>query len=256
MSLKQPIVLIGVGEMGSVFARALLRQGHPVYPVTRQTPQSEIAAQLPNPEMVLVAVAEKDLHAVLEQIPSAWRDDIALLQNELLPRDWKQHQLLDPTVISVWFEKKKGRDSKVLLASPTYGPKAQLLVDSLATLEIPARVVDSEAELLFELVLKNVYIVTTNVSGLLTNGTVHELWRDHRELAVEVANEVMDIQASLTGAEPNRARVLEGMVKAFEADPDHKCMGRSAPERLRRAIHQADAAGLSVPRLREIQKAL
>ena len=42
------------------------------------------------------------------------------------------------------------------------------------------------------------------------------------------------------------------MLTAFEGDPEHNCMGRSAPARLARAIRQADAAGLDVPRLREI----
>ncbi len=31
---------------------------------------------------------------------------------------------VQPTVISVWFEKKKGRDVKVLIPSPAYGPAA------------------------------------------------------------------------------------------------------------------------------------
>ena len=54
--MKQPVVLIGVGEMGGVFARGLLRLGHPVYPVTRDTDISALASQLPEPAMVLVAV--------------------------------------------------------------------------------------------------------------------------------------------------------------------------------------------------------
>jgi len=42
------------------------------------------------------------------------------------------------------------------------------------------------------------------------------------------------------------------MLEAFDGDPEHGCTGRSAPARLARAIRQADAAGLAVPRLREI----
>ncbi len=34
--MNAPVVLIGVGEMGGVFARGLLRLGHPVYPVPRE----------------------------------------------------------------------------------------------------------------------------------------------------------------------------------------------------------------------------
>lgn len=33
--MKPPVVVIGIGEMGGVFARGYLKNGHPVYPVTR-----------------------------------------------------------------------------------------------------------------------------------------------------------------------------------------------------------------------------
>ena len=33
--MKQPIVIVSIGELGGVFARAFLRNGLPVYPITR-----------------------------------------------------------------------------------------------------------------------------------------------------------------------------------------------------------------------------
>jgi hypothetical protein len=250
--MKAPVIVVGIGEMGSVFARALLRSGHPVYPVTRHTDLAAAAQRLPTPELVLVAVAENDLHAVLQQMPAAWHTRLALLQNELLPGDWQQYGYTNPTVISVWFEKKKGQDVKVLIPSPVFGPGAELLQGSLAGLDIPARILASEDELLFELVVKNVYIVTTNCAGLVTGGTVSELWANHRELAETVAREVIQIQETLTGQQFQADELIAAMLKAFAGDPDHGCMGRSAPARLARALQQADAAGLAVPRLREI----
>ena len=250
--MKSPVIVIGIGEMGSVFARGLLRCGHPVYPVTRHDDLDEVARQLPSPELVVVAVAENDLHAVLEQIPPAWQQRLCLLQNELLPGDWQQYGFVKPTVISVWFEKKKGQDVKVLIPSPAYGPAAELLKTSLGSLDIPVRVLADESELLFELVLKNVYIVTTNCAGLVAGGTVSELWANHRELAETVAHEVIEIQAALTGRTFPAEDLIKGMLKAFDGDPDHGCMGRSAPARLARALQQADAAGLAIPRLRDI----
>ena len=44
------------------------------------------------------------------------------------------------------------------------------------------------------------------------------------------------------------------MLEAFEGDPEHNCMGRSAPARLARALSQADAAALPVETLREISQ--
>jgi len=250
--MKSPVILIGIGEMGSVFARGLLRNGHPVYPVTRADDLTEMAQQLPSPELVIVAVAEADLHTVLEKIPSAWQQRLCLLQNELLPHDWQQYGFIKPTVISVWFEKKKGQDVKVLIPSPVFGPAADLLKTSLGTLDIPVRILANDSELLFELVLKNVYIVTTNCAGLVTGGTVSELWANHRELAETVAREVIQIQTALTGQEFQADELITGMTQAFDGDPDHGCMGRSAPARLARALQQADEANLDVPQLRKI----
>jgi hypothetical protein len=238
--------------MGGVFSRGLLRAGHPVYPANRGSDLAAIARQLPAPELVLVAVTENELPAVLENLPSAWFSRIGLLQNELLPADWQQYGITHPTVISVWFEKKAGRDVRILLPSPVYGPAAEVLRDSLQTLGIPTRLLAGESELLFELVLKNVYIVTTNCAGLATGGTVSELWAEHRELAEGVAREVIGIQEFLVGQSLPADELIEGMLKAFVGDPDHQCMGRSAPSRLARALQQADAAGLEVPLLRQI----
>lgn len=250
--MKSPVVLVGIGEMGGVFARGLLRAGHPVYPVTRRSDMAALASAIPDPALVLVAVAENDLHPMLEELPSPWSRRIALLQNELLPHDWQQHGLAQPTVISVWFEKKRGRDVKVLLPSPVFGPGAEILRHALAAIDIPVRILDDAAALLFELVLKNVYIVTTNCAGLVTGGTVSELWANHRDLAEGIAREVVRIQESLVGQPLPADDLITGMVKAFEGDPEHGCMGRSAPARLARALQQADAANLEVPHLRDV----
>lgn len=250
--MKSPVVMIGVGEMGGVFARGILRSGHPIIPVTRTTNIEEAASNQPRPEAVIVTVGEKDLHPVLESLPEPWRDHLILIQNELLPRDWAAHNLNNPTVISVWFEKKPGQDYKILISSPVFGPQATLVQQALANINIPCHQLDSEDALLFELVCKNVYILTTNIAGLEAGGTVSELWNKHEKLARQVANDVMDLQEWLTQTRFDREKLIASMLKAFDGDPDHKCMGRSAPARLERALDVADEAGLTVPKLREI----
>jgi len=250
--MKSAIVVIGIGEMGSVFARGFLRNGHPVHPITRSDDIAAAASEIPEPELVLVAVAEGDLHPTLEQIPNAWRNKLALLQNELLPRDWQQHRLEQPTVISVWFEKKKGQDSKVIIPSPVFGPHAALIKEGLESIDIACNVLNNEDELLYELVRKNVYILTSNIAGMITGGTVSELWHDHHPFSTRVTNEVIDLQEHLTGTTLQRSELIEGMVEAFDGDPDHKCMGRSAPARLARALALAAEAGIDTPTLKEI----
>ncbi len=248
--MKQPVVLIGVGEMGGVFARGFLRLGHPVYPVTRQTDPQAVAEVAPAPEAVIVAVGEKDLQPVLENLPEAWRNRLVLLQNELLPADFAH--LPDVTVISVWFEKKPGMDFKVIQPSPAFGSRATLLAEALGTLGIAVRVLENEQQLLFELVLKNLYILTTNIAGLEAGGTVGELWRDHRELARSVAEEVIALQEALTGERFDHQALIDAMVTAFEGDPRHKCMGRSAPARLERALAHGRELGVDLPTLSRI----
>lgn len=250
--MQDPVIVIGTGEMGGVFTRGLLRLGHPIFPVNRHTDLDKVSAAVPAPRLVLVAVGENDLHSTLDNIPKQWHAHLGLLQNELLPPDWKQHNISNPTVISVWFEKKKGQDFRILIPSPVYGPQARLLENALAKLEIPAWELDSEEELEFELVRKNVYILTTNIAGLVIGGTVDDLWFKHEDLARQVANEVMDVQAWLVGHPLERERLIEGMVDGIKGDLQHKCMGRSAPGRLARAIQYADQADLKVPKLREI----
>lgn len=250
--MKDPVVLIGIGEMGGVFARGLLRRAHPVFPVTRAVDMESVARKVPTPALALVAVAEDDLHAVLERLPHPWRTRLGLLQNELLPRDWIAHGLTAPTVISVWFEKKKGQDVKVIVPSPVYGPRARLLADALQSLEIPSVALSGEEELEFELVRKNLYILTTNIAGLEVGGTVGQLWSQHRQLGEAVAADVLSIQEALVGHPLPRERLVTAMVEAFEGDPEHRCMGRSAPQRLQRALDQARAAALEVPTLERI----
>ncbi|MDO9007239.1 MAG: hypothetical protein Q7U80_03360 [Thiobacillus sp.] len=246
------VVVIGLGQLGRVFSGGLLRVGCSVVPVNRGDDMFTVAHAHPDPALVLVAVAESDLHMVLAAMPGAWRPRVALIQNELLPRDWEKYHYTAPTVISVWFEKKKGIDAKPLIASPVAGPGAGLLVRALAAIELPAREVAAGDALLFELVRKNVYILTTNIAGLRTGGTVAELWAQHESFTRQVANEVMDIQDALTGTRHDRAALIAGMLEAFEGDPQHVCTGRSAPARLARAIGHADAFGLAVPTLRAL----
>ena len=254
----QPVVIIGIGELGGVFAKSFLRVGCPVYSVLRRMNISVEAKNLPDPQLVLIAVAEKDFQTVMATIPAQWRNRIGLLQNELLPRDWESHNIKDPTVISVWFEKKRGMDYKVLIPSRVFGPKAQLVADALKEIDIPCNVLNTEKDLLYELVLKNVFVFTINIAGLvLEEGTTTEiLWTQHNQTAREIAGEVIDVQEFLTGMSFERDRLIGGLVEGINGDPNHKCRGRSAPGRLDRIIAVAGEAGLQIPKITEISELL
>ncbi|HIE40770.1 MAG TPA: hypothetical protein EYP76_05010 [Thiomicrorhabdus sp.] len=252
--MKDPIIVVGLGELGSVFARGFLKLGYPVQGVSRSMSIPSVAQEIPNPTAVLVSVGEADLQKVLETLPESWKNNLILLQNELLPRDWQAANIQDPTVISVWFEKKKGMDSKVVIPSPIYGKHATCVQEALTTLELPSVILNSADELLFELVRKNLYILTTNIAGLEVGGNVEQLAQQHSDLMHAVANDVLDIQDWLTQTVNDRQNLMEALMEAFKGDPQHNCMGRSAPARLMRALTIADQAKLSVPKLREIAK--
>lgn len=250
MALADPIVVVGLGQIGAVLAHGLLRAGHPVLPVTREIPASAVARDAPSPALVVVAVGERDLGPVLDAIPDAWRAKLALVQNELLPREWESRGLPQPTVAIVWFEKKKDTGIRVVRPTVLAGPGASVLHAALDALGVPSYEVEIGDALLFELVVKNLYILVANVAGLDAGGTTSALWRDHRALAETIASEVLDVQEALAGRALPRAELVRQMGDAFIADPEHACTGRSAPARLARAIAHSDAHGLAVPTLR------
>ena len=252
--MKDPIIVIGLGELGSVFARGFLKLGYPVQAINRTMSMQTVAQSIPNPTAILVSVGEADLAQTLANLPQVWKNNVILLQNELLPRDWHAANIEEPTVISVWFEKKKGMDSKIVIPSPIYGKHAKLICYALSTLDLPSFILDSEEALLYELVRKNLYILTTNIAGLEVGGNVEQLAQQHSDLMQAVADNVLDIQDWLTETKNDRTHLMKGLIDAFNGDPQHGCMGRSAPARLARAIQMADQAKLSVPKLREIAK--
>ena len=250
--MKQAVVVIGMGEIGSVLARGFLKTGHPVYPVTRAMDIAEQAKHITDPAAVIVAVGENDLHPMLSSIPEAWQKNLVLIQNELLPRDWQQYDFPTPTIVSVWFEKKKGQDVKIVVPSPMYGPRAQILFDAFQSLDIPAEIITDETQMTTELVRKNYYILCSNIAGLKTGGTVGELWDNHQDFAKKVITDIHEIQEHLVNGTLNNDALTKAMLIAFEGDLEHGCMGRSAPARLARAIQIADEAGLHIKTLREI----
>lgn len=254
--MNDPIIIIGMGEIGGVLARGFLRAGHPVYPVTRKDVLREAHRHNPEPMAVVLAVGEAQLHECLHDIPDPWRDKLILLQNELLPRDWQAHAIHDPTVISIWFEKKKGMDSKALLPSPVYGHHAGLLLTALHEVNLPAREVHDLDSMTWELVRKNVYILTTNIAGLAVGGTVETLWQNHASLARAVAHEVIQLQEALCAQHFDHETLIQGMLEGFAGDPQHQCMGRSAPARLQRALSMMQSFGIDAPTLQNIAQSV
>ena len=253
---NKSVVVVGLGEMGGVFSRGFLRSGYTVHPLLRGVEMQSVADEFESmssngPEFVLLAVGESDLHECLSKVPEKWKDRLVLLQNELLPRDWQSHDI-EPTVISVWFEKKKGAYPKVIIPSPVYGKHARHIADALASIDIAATVLSAKAALLHELVVKNVYILTANIAGLEVAGNVGDLWSKHKVVAESVALDAIRLQEVLTDQPLNHQSILDGMVNAFNGDPEHMCKGRTAAVRLQRALLLAQQNNLHLNMLERI----
>lgn len=141
----------------------------------------------------------------------------------------------------------------MLMPSPVYGPQANIIVECLTKLDIPSRVLAGEQELLQQLVLKNLFILTLNIAGLKTGGTAADLWLKNNALARSVAHEIIELQEWMVKSALPHERLVADLEKAIQADLNHSCVGRSAGERLERAVKIADNAGLAVPAIRKIQ---
>ena len=96
-------------KLDLVIARAFLRIGYTVVPVTREMDMEQVSLDIQEPEAVVIAVGEADLHTILNKVPSTWKSKLILIQNELLPRDWEMYDTQNRSVISVLFLKKSGR---------------------------------------------------------------------------------------------------------------------------------------------------
>ena len=245
------IVLIGLGQMGSVFAHAFLREGHSVHPVNRETDVGALAERVPDPALCMVTVGEADLDEVLASLPEGWARRVGLVQNELLPRDWAKHGIDEPTVAVVWFEKKAAIATKVILPTPIAGPEAALVARSLLRIGVGAEMIDDD-RLLRELVAKNLYILVANCAGLASGGTVGELFEEHSELVGTVTDEVLAIQKALADHPFDEREALRMMERAVASDPEHGARGRSAPDRLKRALAHARELGLETPALQRL----
>jgi ketopantoate reductase len=246
------VLLVGPGQLGRVIAGGLVACGVSVDPVVR----GEAIAPRVEHDVVLVGVGERDLDPVLAPLPETHRARVVLLQNELVPASWQAHAIARPTVLVVWFEKKKGRAIQEVRQTEVAGPHAALFVRALAAMDMRAREIP-ESALASALVVKNLYIVGANLLGLALGGTTGQLVHAHRARTERVLREVVAIERSRLGPaiSIDDDDVIARTLEAFLADPQHGTMGRTAQERLGRALDRARAAGLATPELDAIAHA-
>lgn len=241
-----------MGELGSVFAVALLRRGFIVTPVLRTTPNEALAQEPLEPTLCVITVGEDALGNVLDGGLRKYSDRWVLVQNELRPSEWERRGLSTPTIAIVWFEKKPGRDVRALVSTPVFGPKAAIIANALSGLGLPAHVETDPERLVFEMALKNLYILAMNFAGLIHDTDVGTLWHQHQSFLDPICNEVIELEsAQMQRALPASSLKIE-LERIVAADPRHVAVGRTARHRLARALATARRLGLSTPTLDEI----
>lgn len=240
-------LVVGMGEMGSVFALGLLRRGYTVAPVLRSTPVETILSRAANPALCVVAVAEDDLEHVLDGWARRYADRWVLMQNELRPSEWERRGLDTPTIAVTWFEKKPGREVHPIVSTPVHGPHAPVIISALSALGIPVHHEPDREQLLFELCLKNLYILGMNFAGLTHPTDVGTIWHEHRPYLDQICIEVLELEAAQMQRNlPTQSLCIE-LERLIMADPRHVAAGRNAIARLQRSRRTAKRLGISTP---------
>ncbi|MGD2160009.1 MAG: hypothetical protein PVG12_06680 [Gammaproteobacteria bacterium] len=130
---------------------------------------------------------------------------------------------------------------------PVFNIHARLAADALFAIDIATRVLANVEALLFELVVKNVYMLTTNIAGLETDGNIGELWSRHREFATEVANEIISLQEQLAGQQPGSHLLMAAWCGHSKVILNTNAW-IATPARLERALERADEYAPDWPR--------
>ncbi len=246
------VVIVGMGQLGRTVAEGWLLNGLTVVPVLRRSPPASLADR--NPQAVLVATGEDDLDGALASLPEAWRDRVILLQNELVPSIWAPY-LTTPTLAAIWFEKKPGINLHSLRPSVAYGPQIHLLSTAFEVLNQPLQSVDTYEHMVVELMIKNTFILATNIYGLVSPGPLKNFISPrHRTRVQQLLNEICPLQSCLTGLMCPVDRTSHDIWEVIAKNAELVVPGRSALDRLHRTITTARQSNLFTPELDRIAR--
>ena len=242
------VVIYGLGELGRLYGAAALRAGLRVTPIVRGSDPARALAGASADVPILVAVGEAALDEVLASIPRERARDVILLQNDLFPSQWRAHQL-EPTVLVAWLLKKRGTQLTVARSSPVYGRHAALMMSLHEVLEVPANVLASETELHQALIAKYAFILGINALGMLRDRTLAGWMQEDPLRVLALTGEAATLGAALCESTLDRAACERTVDEALRALGPMSARGRTAAQRVRRALTQAEQLGIAVPEL-------
>jgi hypothetical protein len=245
------LVIYGVGELGKLLATAALRRGIRVTPITRAQRADEVLGQIAPNTPLLVSVGEHDLPAILSSLPPAHTGRVILLQNELFPSSWQAHGLR-PSVLVPWLLQKRGMPTQIARPSPLFGADSALLRELCEAIAVPTSQLHDEAELAQALVDKYVFILAINALGLAVDRTLGLWLQEDLAQVWNVLEEAARLGEALVGRPIDHTRAHAAAEQAMRALSSVPARGRTAGERLTRALAHAKRLGVAVPRLAAI----
>jgi hypothetical protein len=245
------VVIYGVGELGKLLASAALRRGIRVTPITRTSRPDEILTQIAAETPLIISVGENDLPQVLASVPSARRSGVILLQNELFPSAWQTHGFT-PSVFVPWVLQKRGLPTQSARTSPIFGAHAALLAELLDALALPHVTLHDETELTQALVDKYVFILAINALGLAVDRTLGMWLQENPTQVWDICEEACVLGEALAGRPIDRAQAHAAAEEGMRGLAQVPARGRTAGERVARALGHAKRLNLRLPHLARI----
>ena len=247
------LVVIGVGELGKLLGAGALRSGLRVTPITRKMRASEVLKQVAARTPILVSVGENALPELLEALPEGHRENVILLQNELFPSTYRTHGI-SPSVLIPWLLQKARMPTIVARPTPIYGPRAALIAEIFDALSLPHERLTTDAELRQALVDKYAFILTINALGLSTDRTLGMWLQEDPAQVWDICDEVTHLGEALAEASIDPARSQISTQEAMIALSHVPARGRSARERVERALSHAARLGFDLPALTRLAR--
>lgn len=251
LTCMRDFVIYGVGELGKLLAGAALRRGIRVTPITRASQPADVLRQIAPATPLLVSVGENDLPHVLASLPSTHHGSVILLQNELFPSAWQTHAVT-PSVFVPWVLQKRGLPTQAARPSPIFGAQAPLLAELLDTLALPHVLLHDQAALTQALVDKYVFILAINALGLAVDRTLGMWLQENPTQVWDICEDACVLGEALAGRPIDRAQAHAAAEEGMRGLAQVPARGRTAGERVARALAHAKRFDLLVPHLARI----
>lgn len=249
------LTVIGLGNLGRLYAGGALKAGRVVCPVNRGDDVVAALARSGPGDPVLVGVGEAALPAVCAALPAERRADAILVQNGLARPRMRELGVGGATLAVVWTLEKPSFARLESLPMGAYGPQATFMREATAAIGLRCATsgiegsTDAGIDEGTDAAAKHAFILAINALGLVRPITVGE-WLESDPARVDafvaegarLAGPMLGVQADPTKV-AGRARA--GM-SGFGALP---CRGRTALDRVDAARAFAATRGIPTPAL-------